>query len=148
MTPTRRMGRRALSTLVPLIALAAGCAQPAADPEAQAAPPAPSPEGGYSVVLDDTDLLVQRRRFEAGQRTYWHSHDEGFLLLVESGRARTQRAGEPMRELEAGEVDYTPPGVMHWHGAAPEDDLVQVGVLFGGGIAFTDPVTDDQYHGR
>jgi 4-carboxymuconolactone decarboxylase len=139
-------GAAPLATIVCLLVpVPAG---PAQQPGAgTAAATAPSPQGGYSTVLDSGDLDVQRRRFEAGQRTYWHSHERGFLLLVESGRARTQRAGAPMRELRVGEVDYTPPGVLHWHGAGPGDDLVQVGVLFGGGITFTDPVTDDQYQG-
>jgi quercetin dioxygenase-like cupin family protein len=53
-----------------------------------------------------------------------------------------------MRELGPGDVDYTPPNVLHWHGAAPNDDFVQVGLLFGGGITFADPVTDAEYNGR
>ena len=59
-----------------------------------------------------------------------------------------QKQGEPMKELAAGEVDYTAPNVLHWHGAAPKEELVQVGVSFGGGITFTEPVTDAQYGGK
>jgi quercetin dioxygenase-like cupin family protein len=98
--------------------------------------------------MDAEGLLVQRRRFEAGNRTYWHSHEQRLLILVERGRARVQRQGGPMLELGPGEVDYTPPNVLHWHGAAPTEEFIQVGVSFGGGISFTDPVTDAQYHGR
>jgi quercetin dioxygenase-like cupin family protein len=64
---------------------------------------------------------------------------------VESGRARVQKRGEPMKELGPGDVDYTPPNVFHWHGGA---DFVQIGVSFGGGINFTEPVTDAEYNGR
>ena len=46
---------------------------------------------GKSVVMDGKDLSVARRSFEAGARTYWHSHDNGQLLLVEDGRMRTQK---------------------------------------------------------
>lgn len=113
-----------------------------------AAAQAPNPRAGNSVVMDAEGLLVQRRRFEAGNRTYWHAHEKGFLMLVESGRARVQKQGEPMRELGPGDVDYTPPGVVHWHGAAPDEPFVQIGVSFGGGITFTDPVTDAEYRGQ
>ena len=68
---------------------------------------------------------------------------------VQEGRARVQRRGEPMKELKAGEIDYAPPGVEHWHGAAPNEPLVQLGVVpFGGGIKFLEPVTDAQYNGQ
>jgi hypothetical protein len=46
-------------------------------------------------------------------------------------------------------IDYAPPGVEHWHGAAPNEPLVQLGVVpFGGGIKFLEPVTDAQYSGQ
>ena len=54
-------------------------------------------------------------------------------MFVEKGRGRVQRRGEPMKELGPGEVDYTPPGVEHWHGAAPNDDMIQLAVVVGGG---------------
>jgi quercetin dioxygenase-like cupin family protein len=111
-------------------------------------PAQPNPRAGNSVLLDANGLTVQRRRFEPGQRTYWHSHEKGFLILVEKGGARVQRKGEPMKELKEGETDYTPPNVMHWHGASPDQEFVQVGVLFGGGIQFADPVTDAEYAGK
>ena len=51
--------------------------------------------------------------------------------------------------IQAGEIDYAPPGVEHWHGAAPNEPLVQLGVVpFGGGIKFLEPVTDAQYNGQ
>jgi quercetin dioxygenase-like cupin family protein len=103
---------------------------------------------GHSVPIE-TDAIMGARTFEAGDRTYWHSHAGGFILFVQEGTARTQRRGEPMRELGAGETDYTPPGVEHWHGAGPDESLLQLGVLpFGGGIEFTEPVTDAQYNGE
>ena len=105
-------------------------------------------QAGFSETMPSNDLQVQRRLYRAGNRTYWHTHEKGFLFLVESGHARAQKRGEPMRELGPGDVDYTPPNVLHWHGAPPNDDFVQVGLLFGGGITFADPVTDAEYNGR
>jgi quercetin dioxygenase-like cupin family protein len=103
---------------------------------------------GGSVPVE-SNINTALRRFEPGNKTYWHSHEGGFILFVQEGRARVQRRGEPMKELGPGEVDYAPPGVEHWHGAAPSEPLLQLGVVpFGGGIKFLEPVTDAQYQGR
>lgn len=103
---------------------------------------------GGSVGVD-SDAIMGLRRFEPNRRTYWHSHEGGFILFVQEGRARVQTRGEPMRELGPGEIDYTPPGVEHWHGAAPDEPLMQLGIVpLGGGITFLEPVTDAQYDGE
>ena len=103
---------------------------------------------GGSVSVD-SDFIGGLRSFEPGNRTYWHSHEGGFILFVQEGRARTQRRGEPMLELGPGEIDYTPPGVEHWHGSAPDEPLMQLGVVpLGGGIEFLEAVTDAQYNGE
>jgi quercetin dioxygenase-like cupin family protein len=102
---------------------------------------------GRSVPVEG-NINTALRRFEPGNKTYWHSHDGGFILFVQEGRARVQTRGGPMRELGPGEIDYAPPGVEHWHGAAPNEPLVQLGVVpYGGGIKFLEPVTDAQYAG-
>ena len=103
---------------------------------------------GGSVPVE-SNINTALRRFEPGNKTYWHSHEGGFILFVHEGRARVQRRGEPMKELGPGEIDYAPPGVEHWHGAAPNEPLLQLGVVpFGGGIKFLEPVTDAQYAGQ
>ena len=78
---------------------------------------------GKSDVLESKDLSLSRRRFEPGARSAWHSHDKGQLIYVEEGRARTQKKGQPIRELGLGDSDYTGPNVVHWHGAVPADAL-------------------------
>ena len=103
---------------------------------------------GKSVAMEGKDLTVARRSFEPGARTFWHSHDNGQLLLVEDGRMRTQKKGGSMKELGKGESDYTGPNVVHWHGAAPGQALIQINVGFGGGAKWLDEVTDAQYNGR
>jgi 4-carboxymuconolactone decarboxylase len=114
-----------------------------------------APEGGVpprftgtSTAMDAKDLTIARRRFEAGARTYWHSHARGQLLLVEQGRMRLQKRGQPMRELGPGESDYTAANVLHWHGAAAEQPLVQVNGGFGGVTTWADEVTSDEYAGK
>lgn len=102
---------------------------------------------GYSEPVE-TNFVAGARSFEPGNRTYWHAHAGGFILFVQEGRARVQTRGAPMRELGPGEIDYTPPGVEHWHGAAPDEGLLQLGVVpFGGGIEFFEPVSDAEYNG-
>jgi quercetin dioxygenase-like cupin family protein len=103
---------------------------------------------GTSTVMDGKDLSAARRRFEPGARTYWHSHDNGQLLMVEQGRMRVQRRGEPMKEFGVGGSDYTGPNVVHWHGAVPDGPLVQINVGFGGNSKWFEAVTDAQYAGK
>jgi quercetin dioxygenase-like cupin family protein len=103
---------------------------------------------GKSVVMEGKDLSAARRSFEAGARTYWHSHDNGQLLMVEDGRMRTQKKGGPIRELGKGESDYAGPKVVHWHGAVPGQALIQINVGFGGETRWMEPVTDAEYNGK
>jgi quercetin dioxygenase-like cupin family protein len=103
---------------------------------------------GTSAAMDAKDLNVARRRFDAGARTYWHSHAQGQLLLVEQGRMRLQKRDQAIRELGAGESDYTAPNVLHWHGAAADQAAVQINVGFGGMTTWADEVTADEYGGK
>lgn len=103
---------------------------------------------GTSTPMDGKDLSAARRRFDPAARTYWHSHDNGQLLMVEQGRMRVQRRGEAMKELGVGGSDYTGPNVVHWHGATPDGPLVQINVGFGGGSKWFEAVTDAQYSGK
>lgn len=115
-------------------------------------PQAPPRQGpiitGESRAMEPTGLTVSRRRFEAGARSAWHSHERGQLLFVEEGRARLQKRGQPVRDLGAGESDYTPPGLQHWHGAVPDQHYIQVAVGFGGGITWMEEVSDEEYRGK
>jgi quercetin dioxygenase-like cupin family protein len=98
--------------------------------------------------MDGKDLSIARRRFEPSARTYWHSHDRGQLLMVEEGKMRVQKRGESMRELGAGQSDYTQPNIVHWHGAGPDQPLVQINAGFGGGAKWLEEVTADEYTGK
>ena len=103
---------------------------------------------GRADPMDAKDITAGRRRFEAGARAAWHSHDKGQLLFVEKGRGRVQRRGELTRDLKEGDSDYTAPNVVHWHGAAPDQELVQINIGFGGATKWFDKVTDEEYSGR
>ena len=58
--------------------------------------------------------------FEPGSRTHWHIHPLGQTLIVTFGAGLTQVEGGPVREIHAGDIVICPPGVKHWHGAAPD----------------------------
>jgi len=103
---------------------------------------------GKSDVMDGKDLTAARRHFDAGARTFWHSHDKGQLLLVEQGRMRTQKKGGPVRDLGVGESDYAGPNVLHWHGATATEPLVQINVGFGGQTKWGEAVTEAEYNKR
>ena len=101
---------------------------------------------GKTVTMDGKDLTVARRSFEAGARSAWHSHDKGQLLMVEQGRMRTQKRGQAVKEFGVGESDYTGPSVVHWHGAAKNQALVQINVGFGGETKWMEKVSDADYN--
>src|ERR1700680_311427 len=103
---------------------------------------------GKVTSLDGKELSIGRRRFEAGARTAWHSHDRGQLLMVEEGRMRTQKRGQAMKEFGVGESEYTAPNVGAWHGPASGQPLVQLNVGFGGGSKWLEDVADDEYAGK
>lgn len=58
--------------------------------------------------------------FTPGARTAWHTHPVGQVLHVLSGIGRVQRKGEQPQVLHPGDTVLIPPGVLHWHGAAPD----------------------------
>ena len=112
-----------------------------------AQPPADDPRfTGKSTTMEGKELTAARRHFEPGARSAWHSHDKGQLLLVEEGRMRTQKKGQAVKELGAGESDYTGPNLVPWHGAAPGQALVQINVGFGGETKWLEKVTDAEYN--
>src|SRR5687767_12603311 len=111
--------------------------------------PAPSPNfNGVVTAMDAKDVTAGRRKFEAGARTAWHSHDRGQLIYAESGRMRTGRRGEAVKDYPPGGSEYTPPNVEHWHGATPSEALVQVNIQFGGTTNWLKPTTDAEYNAR
>ncbi len=82
--------------------------------------------------------------FDPGARTKWHIHEKGQLVFVEEGVGLVQQKGGPVIELHAGEAIWCPPGVAHWHGAAPDKGGTQYNVTRGG-ITWLEPVTDAEF---
>ena len=105
----------------------------------------PSNFVGKTESLDATNISAGRRLFEAGARSNWHAHANGQLVLNEKGAGLHQIQGKPIQRLAAGESVYVGPGVVHWHGAAPDAAMTQVSIGFGGTTKWGDPVSDAAY---
>ncbi|MHC8308354.1 (R)-mandelonitrile lyase [Pseudomonas sp. GT1P32] len=87
--------------------------------------------------------------FEPGARSAWHTHPAGQRLVVVSGVGLTQEWGKPVQEILPGDVIVCPPGVKHWHGAAPSSAMTHLavtGAVNGKSVDWLEKVTDDQYH--
>lgn len=86
--------------------------------------------------------------FEPGARSAWHTHPAGQRLVVVSGVGLTQEWGKPVQEILPGDVIVCPPGVKHWHGAAPSSAMTHLavtGAVNGKSVDWLEKVTDDQY---
>ena len=104
--------------------------------------------GGAPSRPDSSDIRALRLRFEPGSRSNWHSHSNWQIIAAEEGRGRTQVRGGPMQEMLPGESPiFAGPGVVHWHGAAPDEHVVQL-TFVSGTASWHGPVSDDDYLGR
>jgi quercetin dioxygenase-like cupin family protein len=86
--------------------------------------------------------------FEPGARSAWHTHPLGQTLVVTAGVGRVQQWGGPVEEIRAGDVIWTPPGVKHWHGAAPRAAMTHIAIqenLDGKAVEWMEKVGDAQY---
>jgi quercetin dioxygenase-like cupin family protein len=103
--------------------------------------------GKVSAVTDNSKPGIAHFHFDPGARTKWHSHEGGQIILVEEGVALTQVKGGPVIELHAGDTIYAPPGVVHWHGAAPTQGGTQFNIARGA-TTWGDEVTEPEYTAR
>lgn len=100
--------------------------------------------GGTPAQLDAKAIRTLRLKFPAGSRSNWHSHASGQLLMIEEGKGRTQERNGPLLEMSPGAPWFTKAGVEHWHGAAPDTDVVQL-TIYEGDVKWLEPVTDAVY---
>src|SRR3954454_15514604 len=131
------------------ILLTSALAAQSARPPATAAPPGQMPNftGGVA-SLDASDVRGVRFKYDAGARSYWHTHDGPLVLLIEQGRGRYQIKGQPIREFGPNEPIVLPPNVPHWHGAAAKEGLTWVALSVGRKVTWGEPVTDAEYLGH
>lgn len=90
--------------------------------------------------------------FEPGARSAWHTHPLGQHLVVLSGVGLTQEWGKPVQVIRPGDVVWSPPGVKHWHGAAPTTAMTHLSVAGttadGKNVNWMEKVSDEQYNAR
>lgn len=116
-------------------------------------PPAQAPAstmanftGGVRSV-PSTDVRAARFQYDAGARSYWHSHEGVQLLLPEQGKGRMQIRGQKIQDMLVGQPVALPAGVPHWHGASPDQGMTQLAVNVGA-VNWMGAVSDDEYLGR
>jgi quercetin dioxygenase-like cupin family protein len=91
-----------------------------------------SGEAWFDPVLPATDgTTITTVFFTPGARTYWHSHENGQILQVLSGRGLICTAGARPREIGAGDTVWVPPGERHWHGAAADSFMSHTAISLG-----------------
>jgi quercetin dioxygenase-like cupin family protein len=86
--------------------------------------------------------------FEPGAHTAWHNHPAGQYLIVTSGVGWVQQRGGAKREIRAGDVVWTPPGVVHWHGATPTHAMSHLAIwefVDGSGGELMEHVSGEDY---
>jgi quercetin dioxygenase-like cupin family protein len=82
--------------------------------------------------------------FGPGGRTYWHSHADGQVLLVGSGRGMVENRDGDRHALHPGDVVWAAPGEEHWHGAAPDSFVTHTAVSLGA-TQWLEEVSGDRY---
>ena len=91
---------------------------------------------------DPSRLRVSLVRFTPGAHTAWHRHANGQTLHVTDGRGLVQARGGEVIEIRPGDTIYTPPGVWHWHGAAPDHFMAHLAMWEGLAEGQDGPETD------
>jgi quercetin dioxygenase-like cupin family protein len=83
-------------------------------------------------VLAGTDgIVINDVFFTPGARTYWHSHERGQILIVISGSGLICQDGGHVQLLTAGDLAWSQPGELHWHGAAPATSILHRAISLG-----------------
>ena len=95
------------------------------------------------VMRPGGDVSVGNNFFAPGARTYWHTHGGGQLLIVIAGEGIVADADGQIL-VTVGDTIWTPPDVLHWHGASAERYLLHTAVSLGG-AEWHGPVTDAEY---
>jgi quercetin dioxygenase-like cupin family protein len=101
-----------------------------------------------TAVTADLNTSAVYVTFEPGARSAWHTHPAGQYLVVTAGVGRTQEWGKVVQELRPGDVVWCPPGVKHWHGAAPSTAMTHMaitGTKNGNNVNWMEKVSDEQY---
>lgn len=112
---------------------------------------APNMTGNVSVKMmasgdSALNVSVASVSFEAGARSYWHSHETGQILIVTQGTGYYQEKGKPSRLIRTGETIKCPANVAHWHGASFATGMTHISITSRiGRVHWMEPVTEPEY---
>lgn len=86
--------------------------------------------------------------FAPGARSNWHRHPKGQTLVITRGTGWVQQKGETKLEVKEGDVIWTPPQVIHWHGATATEAMSHIATqepVEGIAVEWLEKVSDDEY---
>ena len=91
-------------------------------------------------VGDGEGMSVSVVHFYDGARTYLHHHEAGQILVILDGRGQVGTASPvDTEDVRAGDVVHAAPGELHWHGAAPGQDMTHISIAMGRSVWPGDP---------
>jgi quercetin dioxygenase-like cupin family protein len=99
---------------------------------------------GDPVLAGADGILINDVFFAPGARTFWHSHERGQILTVVSGSGLICQHGGEVEVLNAGDLAWSPPGELHWHGAAPATSMLHRAISLGL-TTWASHVSDEEY---
>ena len=98
------------------------------------------------LTMPSTDgVVINTVNFTPCARTYWHSHENGQILIVLAGRGLIQADGGPVRVMRAGDTIWAPPGERHWHGGSPDSFVTHTAISLGV-TDWSEAVTDQEFN--
>ncbi len=100
----------------------------------------------FGPIRHDGSLNVLAVGFAPGARTDWHYHPGGQVLYVTEGAGLVQDEGGDAVEIAPGDVIYTPPDRVHWHGALPHSPMTHYSHTTGDNTVWEPrKVTEEEY---
>ena len=83
-------------------------------------------------VMPSTDnVTINHVFFTPGGRTYWHTHDQGQVLVVSAGQGWVCLEGQAPQEIRTGDVVWIGPNERHWHGATESSFMAHMATSLG-----------------
>lgn len=96
------------------------------------------------VMATADGIMVNDVFFTPGARTFWHFHEGGQVLRINSGFGFVCCEGGEPQVVRAGDTVWTPPNERHWHGGSV-DCCMQHTAISLGTTSWLQPVTDEEY---
>lgn len=98
--------------------------------------------------VDSLNVPLINVTFASGCINSWHYHTGGQLLIAGAGVGYYQEKDKPARRLRSGDIVEVAPGIVHWHGAAPDSWFSHVAVGCNpvtNKTVWLNPVGDEEY---